>query len=123
MFTSKGGGRGAVAEKFLSSASDEWSRSLPTSGQEFPHSPSPSPRSACPCPCPSNPSPSPLSTSGSSSEGGAVAVQNCEMFNVGGAVAHFDHIIFFVPRGAVDPWMHGNQAAESRKSGCLGGEN
>ena len=78
--------KGAVVGRWrkldlISSASNEWSGSLPMSGQEFPHSPS-SPTQFClPLPLPLHPQPQPrLHPSGSSSEGGAVALENCEMF-------------------------------------------
>jgi alkanesulfonate monooxygenase SsuD/methylene tetrahydromethanopterin reductase-like flavin-dependent oxidoreductase (luciferase family) len=41
----------------------------------------------------------PLHLSVSSSEGGAVAVQNCRIFIWGGAIAHIDHNIFIYFRG------------------------
>jgi hypothetical protein len=46
-------------------------------------------------------------SSGSSSEGGAVAVQNCKIFICRGDGCTFDHIIFIFSGGAADPWTCG----------------
>ena len=55
---------------------------------------------------PLHPQPQPrLHPSGSYSEGEAVAVQNCKIFILGGAVAHFDHrmfVFFWVSGGSMD---------------------
>jgi len=89
--------------KFLSSASDEWSGSLPMSAQEFPHSPSPQPQLRLPLPLHPQPQPR-LHPSGSSSGGGAV--QNCNIFIWRGGGCTFWPYLFF-SGGAVDPGTYG----------------
>ena len=87
--------------KFLSSASDEWSGRLSTSGQEFPHSLSPRPQFCLPLPQPrSHPS-------GSSSEG-AVAVQNSKIFILRVTI---DKLFAYSFQGG--RWIHGRTVSRS----------
>jgi len=77
----------------ISSASDEWSGIPALTFPAFPDPPAPALPAPAPAPPPPAPQPQPqprlqpLHPSGSSSEGGAVAVQNCKVFVFMGAVA------------------------------------
>ena len=72
------------------------------SGQELPHSPSPQPQLHLPLPL--HPQPR-LHPSGSSSEGGAVAVQNCKILYLGVRL-HILTIEYLFFEG-VDTWTDG----------------
>jgi len=82
--------------------SDEWSKIPAISFR-----PDPAPPAPAPAPAPPAPAPAPSAPVGKCQQEGGSCSEKLQNVYFRGSGSHFDHIIYFFPGGAVDPWTYG----------------